>query len=123
MKPRVASCLAVAAGVALEVGLAPSWHREAWDTAAYWSLGLPAAVIACGMLGHAAPAHARRYGPLLMAGQFLTMVVRGGLGPLSGVGLLLAAALSLPCTLAASLGADTARRAAEDDGPGPDVPD
>lgn len=79
MQTRTASWLAVAAGVALEVCIsALSSAPEAWDSAAYWSVGLPAAVVACGVLGYAAPANSNRYGFLLMGAHVTTMALRNG---------------------------------------------
>jgi hypothetical protein len=106
MNHRQASLIAVLGGVTIEILVAAmTGNLEAWDSPAFWILGIPFGVVLCGMLGYRAPAGAFFYGPVLMASQFLTMVVAsGGGGSLLPIGMILSGLLSVPCIGSAFVG-------------------
>jgi hypothetical protein len=100
---RHAIIASVATGAALEfvVG-AIGGRREAWDSALYWSAGLPAALAAAAAIGYFAGRRAWYWTGLIMPSQVMVMMLRGGeisgLWPLMVV---LASVLGAPFLLAA----------------------
>lgn len=97
--------LAVIAGSALWVfGSVVSDRREAWDSASYWTIFYPAAIISCGLLGYLFPDRPWRWCIALFTAQFATMaVLAGDIGNLAPLGLILFGVLSLPAIGAAIL--------------------
>ena len=76
---RHAIIASVATGAALEfvVG-AIGGRREAWDSALYWSAGLPAALAAAAAIGYFAGRRAWYWTGLIMPSQVMVMMLRGG---------------------------------------------
>ena len=79
--------------------------REAWDSDAYFSLGMPAVCAASFVLGMIQPLRPWRWGVTPLIGQFLTMLVTQGVGNLLPLGIIVFGALSLPSILTARAGA------------------
>lgn len=103
--------LAFAAGGALWLlAGALGRRREPWDSAAYWAIAYPLALVACAVLGWCYPERPARWAWALFAGQFVAMVVRnGGLGGMWPLGLAMFAVLALPGVLAARWAARLSR--------------
>jgi hypothetical protein len=99
--------LAVVLGAVLWIGASVlGGRREAWDSAAYWALAYPLALLAAALLGWRFPDRPARWAWLLFAGQFVGMVLRNGeLGGLWPLGLVLFGVLALPAVLLARLAA------------------
>jgi hypothetical protein len=98
--------LSAATGVLLELGVAlTSGRREAWDSPIYWTIGLPAAMVAALLIGFAARRPEWRWTVVIAPSQVLAMMVRsgeiGGLWPLT---LVLSSILSAPFVAAAFVG-------------------
>lgn len=98
--------ISVLTGVGLELGIrALSGRREAWDSAQYWTIGMPSALIVSAVMGFLS----RRKGWLgtlvIVPSQVVTMMLRsgeiGGLWPLT---IILSAILSAPFVVAAFIG-------------------
>ena len=106
LRRRAIIALSVAAGVALELGVAlTSGRREAWDSPLYWTIGLPAAGLAALLIGFAAPRPEWRWTALIAPSQVLTMMLRSGaIGNLWPVALVLSSILSAPFVAAAFVG-------------------
>jgi hypothetical protein len=98
--------LCVATGVALELGVAlTSGRREAWDSPIYWTIGLPAAMLAALLIGFAARRPGWRWTVLIAPSQVLAMMVRSGeIGNLWPLTLVLSSVLSAPFLAAAFVG-------------------
>jgi hypothetical protein len=109
---RVTIPLAVAAGVALELGIhALTGRREAWDSGAYWTIGLPIVFGVSFAIGVLARGRAWLSTWLIVPAQVLTMMVRGGeLGGLWPLAVALSACLSVPFVGAAFVGTRFSRR-------------
>ena len=96
----------IATGVALELGIhALSGRREAWDSALYWTLGLPAAALVSLAIGSMSRQKDWLWTFGVVPSQVLTMMVRsgeiGGLWPLT---VALSSILSVPFVVASFLG-------------------
>ncbi len=96
---------------------AAAFHREAWDTDAYFYAGVPVMALAVGVAGFLRPERAWRW-PLWLVAGHQTGVLHFGLGMQSGLslviltlilGTLLAVAFAVP----ALAGAEAARRLRE----------
>jgi hypothetical protein len=103
---RTTILLAVATGVALELGIgAMSGRREAWDSSQYWTIGLPMAGVVSLAIGWLSRGRDWFWTLLVVPGQVLTMMVRSmeisGLWPLA---LIFSAILSTPFLIAAFIG-------------------
>ena len=114
MPTRTAALLAVAVGVALEVSVSlATGRREAWDSALYWTIGLPIAVLIAGLIGFVSRGNGWLAATLIVPGQVLATAYRSGsigsltLWPLT---LALACVLGLPFALVAYLGQRWRRR-------------
>jgi hypothetical protein len=102
----VAIALAVAAGIAVDLLVArATGKREPWDTSAFWVLGYPALILVSAVLGFRWPGSARQAGFSASIALMITMMLRTGGGSLWPLGLVLGAALGVPCALAAHAGA------------------
>src|SRR5262245_19805513 len=98
--------LCVATGIALELGVhALSGRREAWDSAAYWTIGLPIVVLVSAGFGFLSRERDWLGTVVIVPSQVLTMLVRnaeiGGLWPLT---IVLSSILSTPFVVAAFIG-------------------
>jgi hypothetical protein len=98
--------LCVLTGVTLELGLsALSGRREAWDSALYWTLGIPGALVASAAIGLVSRKRDWLWTLAIVPSQVITMMLRdgevGGLWPLA---IVLSAILSAPFVVAAFLG-------------------
>jgi hypothetical protein len=93
----------VLTGVLLELVLGVlSGRREAWDSAQYWTIGLPLAIVAAAAIGFYSRGTDWLWTALIVPGQVLTMMVKsgeiGGLWPLT---VMFSAILSAPFVLVA----------------------
>src|SRR5262245_9488014 len=103
--PPVALLCAAAAGAAVELLITfATGRREAWDSPAYWMAGYPALVVVSAALGAIWPSGAWRLGFVAPIAQVLTMMLRTGAGSLWPLGLVVGAALGIPCSIAANAG-------------------
>ncbi len=104
---RTVALLSVAAGAALELGIhALTGRSEAWDSAQYWTIGLPAVALAAMGIGFLSRGAAWAWTAAIVPSQVLTMMVRKGelgwnLWPLT---LILSSILSAPFLLTAFIG-------------------
>jgi hypothetical protein len=98
--------VSVLIGVALEVGIEIlSGRREAWDSAAYWTVGLPIAAALSLVVGFLSRGNAWIWTLLVVPSQILTMMVRiGEVGSLWPLAVVFGAILSAPFVLAAFIG-------------------
>jgi hypothetical protein len=98
--------LCVVTGIALELGIhAVSGRREAWDSAQYWTIGMPLAIIASGALGVLSHRRDWLYTFAIVPSQVLTMMVRSGeIGGLWPLAVALSSVLSTPFVVAAFVG-------------------
>lgn len=105
LKSRTAILASIAVGVALEIGVVlTSGRREAWDSAVYWTTGLPLAVLAAAAIGYLAAGTAWRSTLLIVPAQVAAMMYRSGeFGSLWPLTLALSAILSLPFLLVSYL--------------------
>jgi hypothetical protein len=103
LSTRTALALAIVTGVALELGVgAIGGRREAWDSAAYWTLGLPAAAIAAAGIGVFSRGSAWLGTVAIVPAQVLTMMLRSGeIGGLWPLAVILSAILSTPFVVVA----------------------
>ena len=100
---RLAIIASVATGAALELVVgAIGGRREAWDSAVYWSAGLPASLAGAAVIGYFAGRREWYWTGLIMPSQVTVMMLRSneisGLWPLMVV---LASVLGTPFLLAA----------------------
>jgi len=104
--------LALLVGVGLELGIhALTGRREAWDSGAYWTLGLPAVLAISFGIGVLARGRAWLSTWLIVPAQVLAMMVRSGeLGGLWPLAVALSTCLSVPFAGAAFLGTHVRRR-------------
>lgn len=95
--------LAVVTGIPLELGIhALSGRREAWDSAEFWTIGLPAALVASAALGFFARRTDWLWTFIIVPAQVTTMMVRNGeIGSLWPLAAALSAILSAPFVFAA----------------------
>jgi hypothetical protein len=93
--------LAVATGVALEAGIgAWSGRREAWDSAIYWMVGLPAAGLVSVAIGLLARRSDWLWTAAIVPSQVMTMMVKSGeIGNLWPLTLVFSSILSAPFVL------------------------
>ena len=108
MDRRLTAALSILTGVALELGVALRTHRrEAWDSADFWVLGLPIALVACVAIGWGSRDRDWRWTAAVVPAQVVTMMARNGdlglnLWPLA---VAFSAVLSAPFVFAAFIGA------------------
>jgi hypothetical protein len=111
LRKRTTILLCVLTGVALELGIhALSGRREAWDSAKYWTIGLPLVAVVSVAIGFLSQRTDWLWTLVVVPSQVMTMVLRsmvlrsragGGLWPLT---LVLSSILSAPFVLAAFIG-------------------
>jgi hypothetical protein len=104
--------LAVATGVALELGIhALSGRREAWDSELYWTVGLPAAGLAAALMGFISTRADWLWSAAIVPSQVMTMMVRSGeLGGLWPLAVILSSILSAPFVAFAFVGSRFRRK-------------
>jgi len=110
---RVTIALAVVVGAGLELGIhALTGRREAWDSGAYWAIGLPVALASSFAIGWFARGRAWMSTWLIVPAQVFTMMARSGeLGGLWPLAVAMSACLSVPFVVAAFAGSRLTRRA------------
>ena len=111
----IAAMIAVAAGLAAwEVVRHFGIHREAWDDPAYWQFGYPLMLAASLVLGMVWRERPWRWVVLMVAAQATWSVIlataAGGVPNLFPLGLMMFAALAVPCLLLAYAGKWTTHR-------------
>jgi hypothetical protein len=98
----VSFIVAAASGVAVEIGVGAMGHRrEAWDSVAYWSFGLPLMVLVALVCGFVARRKAVPIGYAPFGAQLVTMVVKTGAGSMLPLGVIFMAILGLSGVAAA----------------------
>lgn len=103
--------VAVALGAAIWIGISTiSGRREAWDSGAYFAIGMPLACLLSFTLGIVEPMRSWRWGIAPFAGQFLSLLIIEGVGNLLPLGVIVFAMLSVPAVIAARIGAALGRR-------------
>jgi hypothetical protein len=98
--------ISIITGFVLEIGTyALSGRREAWDSAQFWMIGLPAAFAISAAMGYLSRGRDWLWTWLIVPGQVMTMMVRtgeiGGLWPLT---VILSGILSAPFIAMAFVG-------------------
>jgi len=103
---RVTIGLSVLTGVVLELGIhALSGRREAWDSAQFWTLGLPIACLAAAFIGFLSQSTDWKWTLVVAPSQVMTMMVRDGeIGNLWPLTLAASTVLSAPFFVAAFAG-------------------
>ncbi|HEX6998907.1 MAG TPA: hypothetical protein VF322_12260 [Gammaproteobacteria bacterium] len=110
---RLPYTLAIVCGTVLwTVTAAVGDRTEPWDTAEYWTISYPLAIVLAGVLGFCFPRRAWRWALALMLTQMLVMAVGGGDFSLLPLGLVLLGVLSLPAIGVASLASKVSPRKA-----------
>jgi hypothetical protein len=104
-----AIALVVGAAVWIVVSRATG-RAEAWDSDAYFSLGIPVVCFAALLLGMVQPLHAWRWGVMPFVGQLVTLLASQGVGNLLPLGIIVFAILAVPGVLAARAGAFIRRK-------------
>lgn len=88
--------------------------KEAWDSAAYFLLGLPAMGLLSGYAGFSQPTRVWRWGVVIVAPQPLTLILMDPIGLMGAsllpLGLIAFAILTIPCIVAAYIGAALRRK-------------
>jgi predicted permease len=111
--------LGVVTGIALELGVqALGGRREAWDSPAYWTIGLPIVVLASVAFGFLSRERDWIGAVVIVPSQLLTMMARngevGGLWPLT---IALSSILSTPFIVAAFIGSRFRRKSSRRQNP------
>ena len=103
---RITIPLAVLVGVGLELGIhVLTGRREAWDSGAYWTIGLPVVLAVSFAIGLLARGRAWLSTWLIVPAQVFTMMARSGeLGGLWPLAVALSGCLSVPFVGAAFIG-------------------
>ena len=94
-----------------------SGRVEAWDSALYFSVGIPAVCVVSLAFARFDPARWWRWGVLPLAGQFVWMLLSRGPGNLLPLGIVAFAVLSIPSLIAARIGAFIAMKTMRRDEP------
>jgi len=89
-----------------------SGRREAWDSASYFTVGMPVVCAASALLGFMEPQKVWRWGVAPLVGQFLWMLCTQGPGNLLPLGIIVFGVLSVPSILTAKIGAFVRMRTA-----------
>jgi hypothetical protein len=93
-----------------------SGRREAWDSAAYFQVGIPVLCLVSAVMGYLAPDRSWRWGAIPLGAQIAWMLVTQGPGNLLPLGLIVGGVLAVPPILAARLGAFIHHRTARQAG-------
>ena len=106
MNVRTTVIVSALVGLALELFVAASsGRREAWDSAIFWTAGLPIAIVLSFAIGWLSAPRAWIGAAAVAPGQFMAMALRSGeIGSLWVLGLVLSVFLSLPFVAAAFAG-------------------
>jgi hypothetical protein len=98
--------LCVLAGIGLELGIhALTGRQEAWDSTQYWTIGMPVAIVASGILGLLSQRRDWLFAFVIVPSQVMTMMVRSGeIGNLWPLAIALSSVLSTPFVVAAFVG-------------------
>ncbi len=98
--------LSIMTGVVLELGIhALSGRREAWDSAQFWTLGLPIACLVSVAIGFLSRSTDWKWTLVVAPSQVMTMMVRGGeIGNLWPLTLAASTILSTPFFIASFVG-------------------
>jgi hypothetical protein len=80
-------------------------RREAWDSGAYYQIGLPALCVVSAVLGYLEPERPWRWGAVPLVAQAVVMLATQGVGNLWPLGLIVNGVLAVPPILTARLGA------------------
>jgi len=101
----------IAVGIVLELGVqALSGRREAWDSPAFWTIGLPCALVAALLIGVWSSGRAWLSTFAVAPAQFLAVTIRSGeIGIFWPLGLALTSLLSLPFVAASFAGSRLGR--------------
>jgi hypothetical protein len=112
LNTRLAILVCVLTGVALELGIhALSGRREAWDSAEYWTIGLPAAAIVSAAVGFLSRRRDWLWTLLIVPSQTATMMLRSGeIGNLWPLTIVFSSILSAPFLLVAFIASRFRRR-------------
>jgi hypothetical protein len=94
-----------------------SGRREAWDSAWYFSAGMPILCAGSMILAFCEPARSWRWGVVPFAGQLVLVLISQGPGNLLPLGIVVFGIFSLPAILAARAGAFLANKWAAAPGP------
>jgi hypothetical protein len=110
LNSRAGAILSIVVGIGLELGVqALGARREAWDSPAFWTIGMPLALVIAFVIGVRSTGRAWLTTFAIAPAQFATMTVRSGeVGSLWPLGLILSAALSTPFVVASFAGARVA---------------
>jgi hypothetical protein len=97
---------AIATGAALELGVEVlTGRREAWDSALYWTVGMPLAALAAGVIGYLSRRPDWLWTAAIVPAQVTTMMIRSReIGPLWPLALVLSSILSAPFVACAFAG-------------------
>jgi len=100
----VALCITI--GVALELGVhVMSGRKEAWDSAEYWTIGMPLALLAAFAIGMLSTSSDWVWTLAVAPAQVMTMMLRSGeMGSLWPLTLMLSTILSVPYVIVALVG-------------------
>jgi hypothetical protein len=98
--------IAIATGAALELGVQiVSGRREAWDSALYWTFGLPGAALVALIIGILSPKREWIFAFLIAPAQVATMMVRNAqVGNLWPLAIVLSAVVGAPFLAVAFVG-------------------
>jgi hypothetical protein len=91
-----------------------SGKREAWDSASYFTFGMPVLCLIAGLLGYAEPERPWRWGTAPLVGQGVCMFVSQGLGNLFPLGIVVLGLFALPSIVTAKIGAAMSHRMTRD---------
>ncbi len=110
---RTSVAASIVVGIVLELGVqALSARREAWDSPAFWTIGLPCALVAALLIGVWSSGRAWLSTFAVAPAQFLAMTIRSGeIGIFWPLGLALTTLLSLPFVAASFAGSRLGRAA------------
>ena len=96
-RTHIAFVAATGCGAVLWIASAAAFGRsEPWDSALYWKISYPIAIGLAGVLGYVVPEKPWRWALMVMLSQFATMALKGGLGSMWPLGLVLFVVLALP---------------------------
>lgn len=105
--------IAVMTGILVWIAVSSlSGRSEAWDSSAYFQLGIPTLCLVSFMMGYLSPERAWRWGAVPLGAQTLWMFATQGLGNLWPLGLIVSGIFAVPPILAARFGAFIHRRTA-----------
>ena len=103
--------VAILAGAAVWAFIAQASGRaEAWDSGAYFTVGMPAACLISFVLALFQPERSWRWGVLPMVGQLVWLLLSEGSGSMLPLGVVLFGVLSVPGIVAARIGAYVATK-------------